>query len=353
MKVLLNGAPPKMKNMGGVANHIHGLKEYWTIDVIYNVIGKRKPKPQNGKYWILWDILKFIFKLFFLKPNAVWINPSITKNSLKRDFLFLRIACFFRVKVVVFIHGFDFNNFNTINKEWLKKNLNKAVFIMVLANDFKEKLRSIGVVVPIEITTTKVEDSLIREFNILDKNYKEKKILFLSRIEKTKGIYETIDAFRILKNEFSDITLQISGTGSELDAVKQYVRSKDIRDVEFTGLIKDEAVKNAYKSSLLYIMPTYYGEGMPTTILEAMAFGLPIITRPVGGIADFFKNGEMGYMTESKDPKIYADKMRELLTNQLLAREMGVFNYNYAKKTFYASIVAAQIESFFQKYIHN
>lgn len=43
----------------------------------------------------------------------------------------------------------------------------------------------------------------------------------------------------------------------------------------------------------------FYGEGMPISVLEAMAFSMPVITRNVGGIKDFFINGEMGFCTDS------------------------------------------------------
>ncbi len=351
MRILLNGAPLKMRNNGGVANHIHGLRKYWTIDVRYNVIGKRVPKPQNGKYWLIWDLIKFVFKLLFLRPNAVWINPSISKNALKRDFLFLNIAYRLGVDVVVFIHGFNLVNLKSIDKIWLRKNLNKAVFILVLAQDFKNRLREIGVTVPIELTTTKVEDSLVSDFNIENKDYKNtNKLLFLARVEKEKGIYETIDTFALLKNDFPNLSLQISGGGKELIPAQDYVRKNGIKDVTFTGFITENDIKDAYSSALLLLL-TSHGEGMPTNVLEGMAFGLPIITRPVGGLVDFFQNNKMGFISSSLQPEDFAKGIKPLIENRELLKQIGVFNYNYAKEHFYASKVANDIESLLKKYI--
>lgn len=62
---------------------------------------------------------------------------------------------------------------------------------------------------------------------------------------------------------------------------------KDLSDVIFTGRLAGEALKND-KNALLLLLTTH-GEGMPTVVLEAMAFGLPILTRNVGGLVDFPK----------------------------------------------------------------
>lgn len=350
MKILINGPSEALKNKGGVANHIHGLKKYWTEKFIYNAVGNRGSKQGSGKYWLPWDIIKFTLRLVFQRPDFVWINPSITKNALRRDFVFLKIAHLLNIKVAVFIHGFDLTNFGKMDPKWLASNLNKAAFIMVLAKDFKSQLQKIGVDKPIELTTTKVEDSLLDDFNIESKRYNSRKLLFLARVENAKGIYETIDTYAILKNEFKDLSLQISGGGSEVEPAKKYVKEKNITDVEFTGFIGPDQIKEAYKTSLLLLLLTSHGEGLPTSVLEAMAFGLPVVTRPVGGLADFFENGVMGFISESLEPKDFAEGIRPLLLDASLAERVGKYNYDYAKSHFYASSVAKQLESYFRKY---
>lgn len=92
---------------------------------------------------------------------------------------------------------------------------------------------------------------------------------------------------------------------------------------------------------------------MPTSVLEAMAFGLPIITRPVGGLSDFFENEKMGYLVQSLNPNDFAEKIIYLFDNQDSIEEIGEYNYIYAKKHFYASNVALKMESIFNKEYKN
>ena len=125
--------------------------------------------------------------------------------------------------------------------------------------------------------------------------------------------------------------LQVVGEGNALVEAETYTKNKGIKNVRFTGPLSGDALKTEFINADLYILPTTHGEGMPTSVLEAMAFGIPVITRPVGGLVDFFENGKMGYMIESLEPKDYAEKiellindLEKLITYQLIMQNMHV-----------------------------
>lgn len=100
--------------------------------------------------------------------------------------------------------------------------------------------------------------------------------------------------------------------------------------------------------SHIYILPTYHGEGMPHSLLEAMGFGLPVITRPVGGVIDFFEHGKMGYITESKDPAVLAELIENLIEDAELRREMAIYNFKYAQQRFLSSEVVKRLERIYK-----
>ena len=128
-----------------------------------------------------------------------------------------------------------------------------------------------------------------------------KTLLFLARITENKGVFIALDTFKILQQTHEELQLKVVGGGPDLERVKQYVAQNEIRNVFFTGPLDGEQVSEAFVQSDLYLFPTFHAEGMPTSVLEAMAFGLPVITRPVGGLVDFFVNGQMGEMIDSFD----------------------------------------------------
>lgn len=340
MKILVN--TPDINSLGGVANHYLGLKSYWSENVRYHSLGS----PKWRKILLPITILKFIFKIIFFNPDIVILNPSLGDGALKRDFFYQNLAKLLGKRVVIFMHGFNLDYAKTIDKEWAKKNFNKASMIFVLANQFKDIMQSWGVSVPICLTTTKVDDALLKGFNPEnDKTFNNKNILFLSRVEKAKGVYEAVDAFALLKPKIKDLTLTFVGDGSELEPLKKYVQDKGLSDIKFTGRLQGEALKNEYKNAILLLLLTTHGEGMPTVVLEAMAFGLPVFTRKVGGLADFFENGKMGYITDSLDPKDFAEAMIPYLEDIEQTKKVSQYNAKYAKEHFMASSVAKQIEN--------
>ncbi|MBO5173455.1 MAG: glycosyltransferase family 4 protein [Bacteroidaceae bacterium] len=346
MKILIN--TPHLSLAGGVANHYKGLKPYWNEKVIYNQIGKRSEKSGNGVYWLPFDIVKFIVKIIFLQPDIILLNPSLGKSAIKRDFLFLKIAKLFGKKTAIFFHGFNTDTIKYLNTEYLRNNLNKCECILILAKEFANIVKSWGVTAPIHLTTTKVDNRLIDGFDIATKNYNTQNILFLARIEKAKGIYTALDAVKILQEKDKGIKFRVAGTGGELKNAKQYAIDNNIA-VDFLGSISGDTLINEFNTANIYILPTH-GEGMPTSVLEAMAFGLPIITRPVGGICDFFENDKMGLLIESLDPQEYAKVIESYINNPLKNKEISIYNYNYAMKNFMASQVANKIENILKQY---
>lgn len=340
MKILIN--TPCQKLLGGVANHYLGLKDFWTEDVKYNTIGKRSQKGK-GILWLPWDIAKFIFKLFVFHPDIVLLNPSLGESALKRDFIFMKIACTFGFKVVVFIHGFNLEYAKSVNKKWICDNLNRASMVLVLASSFKAILHRWGVKTPITLTTTKVDDKLLEGFNIDSRMNYIPNILCVTRIEKAKGIYESLDTFHILQQKYPNLTFSLVGDGEELPAVKEYIKDKDIKGVRITGRLDGDNLKNEFKNASFFFFMSY-GEGMPTCVLEAMAFGMPIFTRKVGGLVDFFEQDKMGFITDSLDPKDFANAFERFILTPQSYNEVSNYNFYYAKNNFMASSVALKLE---------
>lgn len=335
---------PSFKILGGVANHYMGLHPHWKNHISYCVYGKRPHMP--AILCLIPDYLLFVFKLLFCKVDLVIVNPSLRSYQLKRDAVYLRTAKFFGKKVVTFIHGWDYDVASQFEKNpsWFQRNYGKSQFIYVLCSDFKQSLKKMKLNIPIVLTSTKVSDALVENFNIRTREGKIHQILFLARVEKSKGIFVTLDAFALLKAQNPNLKLSICGSGSALEEAKQYVAEHDIADVIFHGNISGEQIKKQFKESDLYILPTTHGEGMATSILEAMAFGLPIVSRPVGGVKDFFIDEKMGVLTESLCPEDYAEIISRMIGNPQSVKAMSEMNHEYAMKHFLASAVAKKYE---------
>ena len=349
MRILINTPCRSLIGGGGVASHYSGLQHYWNEKVKYNTVGKRsRTNKFSAALWLPLDILKFIFRILCFRPDFIVLNPSLSRNAIKRDMFYSKLAKLFNIKCVIMFHGFNVDNVKFQESkvaQWLNS---YATLVLVLSASFKEWLEKYSVVVPIEITSTKVEDKLLDNFDVLSRGGCVNSILFLSRATKEKGLFIAIDVFKILASKYPSLKFRVVGGGPDLDAAIGMARPFSDR-ISFTGELKGEALINEFVNNDLYLFTSYH-EGMPASVLEAMSFGLPVISRPVGALIDFFKDDKMGYLVDSFNPHDFIDPITALIDSPEKCRMISHYNYAYAKQNFYASMVAKQIEETLNKY---
>jgi len=336
---------PKLELHGGVANYYKVLRSYLPGDVDYFAVGKRSEESNLATVCrVMADYASF--KRTIPSYALICLNPSLAAKAVVRDGLLLRAAKIQRKKVIVFIHGWDKAYEAGLRKRWLwlfRRYYFQADAFVVLAREFDVRLREMGYQGRVFVETTVVDDSAYQS-NVepVTKPADTFTVLFLSRVERRKGIYEAIDAVNLLQATAPQVNLVVAGDGEELEAVKRYAATHGARRVSFSGYVRGEDKTRLLASSHAYILPSY-GEGMPTAVLEAMASGLPIIARPVGGLADFFEEAKMGFMTNSLEPRVFADLISALAADPKKCQEIGEHNRCYARERFMAPKVAGRL----------
>jgi glycosyltransferase involved in cell wall biosynthesis len=331
-----------INELGGISSHYRGLKRYFSKSVFYKTVGSRKGR--SGIFYLPTDIALFLMKLIIYRVNIVLLNPSLVINAMKRDKIFLLLSKLMRKRAVVFIHGWDKCYEKMVDRNPKKIDcLNKADALIVLCKDFKEKLMNWGIRIPIFLATTKVDDKLIEGFDVTIRNFDKIKFLFLCRIVKSKGVFEVLDAFQKLNKNGFNYTLSVVGDGPQLNEAINYSKNKKISNVVFRGRLDGAELSKAFIDNNIYLFPSYEGEGMPTSVLEALAFGMPVITTKNAGIKDFFQNGQMGLFCKMRDTDDIVNKT-ELLIQTRNLYSIAKYNHNFAKSNFLASKVAVKLE---------
>ena len=341
MRLLL--VTPQLSLTGGVASHYAGLHNYWTAQTAYCTQGHRHRLP--AWFWLFPDYITFIFRILVFRPDTVIINPSLRTYMLFRDGLYLLIAKAMRQKVVCFFHGWDIALAGRIKQspQWFNKTFGLADLTYVLCSDYRKTLEAMRFPSPVKLTTTKVEDTLLADFDLICRKRPVRNLLWVARVDRNKGIFVAIDAFANLITQRPDLHFTIVGNGCDENAARQYVKEKKIPNIVFKGSLRGEALAHEFTQGDIYILPSYF-EGMATSVLEAMAFGLPVITTPVGGTKDFFINRKMGFLINGYDPKDYADALAYLVDHPDVCQAIARYNYAFAKEHFMASSVAKRIE---------
>lgn len=356
MKVLLS--TPSLSDRGGVASYISSVIPF-LAKRHYVQCFEIGSTPNNSRiFHPIVDQIDFHRLLASTKFDICQVNPSLNLKSFFRDGLLIWQAKRAGLPVVVFIHGWrkDFEQVVAKQLLWFfKRTFGQADAFIVLASEFKNVLQQWGVTQSIFLGTTTVQESLLDNFSFESKILKirqaEKiKILFLSRLELEKGVFETVDAVCKLIAKKLPVVLSIAGDGPVMDGLRRYIAGKKLPDktIRLLGYVKGAEKKAAFADNHLYCFPTYYGEGLPTSVLEAMAFGMPVVTCPVGGIADFFEDAKMGYLCQSKEPSALDQLLEKLIADREKIIEMGRYNHAYAKENFMASEVAEKLNGIYQ-----
>jgi len=349
MKILIT--TPTLQ--GGVSNYFSVLSKYLSVKVEFFHVGSRTQErklPEVSR--LIRDYKQFVWQLRNNDYDIVHVNPSLGFKAFFRDALFLFIARLFDKHTVVLIHGWSMP-FERVVKSVFYPILKTVYFhsdaIIVLGEEFKRTLARLGFKKSLYKLIPPVDDDLLVRVdedsihNKYDSNQLSK-VLFLARVHKDKGIYTTVQAMAFVQQDYPEAHLTIAGSGPEIESVVKVVDRLRLAHCEFLGHVSGQAKAEAFWQADVYVLPTTTAEGIPTSLLEAMAFGLPVVTRPAGGIKDFFENDKMGFLTESTDPEQFAKFIKRLLGDRQRMKEIGVYNHQYAMQNFLASDVARKME---------
>lgn len=166
-------------------------------------------------------------------------------------------------------------------------------------------------------------------------------ILFLGRLEKRKGARQAIIAFEELKLLKPEAKLVIAGDGPLRKGLEQYVRDKDIKDVEFLGFIDDKTKIKLLKTCSVYTSPALYGESFGIVLAEAMATGAPIVAHPNDGYKWVLKDTGRLSLVDCKNPTAYAERLQLVMEDEGLRGVWQKWAKEYVKQFDYEKVVDA------------
>lgn len=346
---------------GGVANFVRILIKY--LDSVYHPIhfpiGTRKrgySRYRDGML-IIYKYIKLYIEINKLRPDVVHLNPSLNFKSLIRDWIFFMIIklAYRKQPLLVFFHGWDIKTEKIIEKFSIVKSififfLKKVNIIVVLSDTFKKKLMLWGV----------SSDRIIRIPTMFDgdlyaganKNhlFTGKQILFLSRLEKAKGVYELLEGFRLTLAEYPRLRLIIAGDGMERNNIIDWIHKKDLtKNISIPGYLRGSEKKSVLIGSDIFILPSSHPEGLPISIIEAMAAGLVIITTAVGGIPEHVKDGYNGIILSMPVPGEISRALVRCLNDPEFCQQIQANNIRQAWERYEAIKVTNNIQTLYQK----
>jgi glycosyltransferase involved in cell wall biosynthesis len=188
----------------------------------------------------------------------------------------------------------------TVN--WLTGLMRNEVDLFISPSNFlKEKLINWGVQKQIEVINNFVELSEF-EPNYLPGDY----VVCVSRLSREKGIMTLLRAMRKLPQ----IELKLIGDGPMQESIKNYIKKKQIKNIELIKYNGDEVFKLVRNSRFKIIASEWY-ENYPMVVLEAMALGKPVLASNIGGLKEMIMENETGWHFEAGNIKDLRAKIKQ------------------------------------------
>jgi len=160
------------------------------------------------------------------------------------------------------------------------------------------------------------------------------------RLIEKKGLPVTLRAFSTFLKKHPNATLTIAGEGPLLPELQRVVDELGITDrVSFTGFVSQEQLREIYYRSHIFLHPSQTGrdgnqEGIPNSMLEAMATGLPVFATEHGGIPEAIENGASGVLVPEHDDEALARAMLSAVQDPGLLSRIGPMGADAVRKKF-------------------
>ncbi|MCJ8211009.1 glycosyltransferase family 4 protein [Mucilaginibacter sp. RS28] len=321
-----------MQEQGYACDYFH----YAAKDGVTSKTGRASVLIQNA--------LKLVVKCYRFKPDVIYLNSRVERLAGMRDWLTIRIVRSlypFKTRFVIKSHGSDLDvlrdqtsRFGKCILPYLKRKVSGWLF---LSSEEKQLVVNEGLLPAAKVFVTKnivrpeqfVKDADFKKNNSIPDDHQV--LLFAGRLIAEKGVFEVVNAFSKIKDSVNAV-LMIVGWGPEEDALKQLVASEHLEDrIKFTGFIQEQEMNSYYANCDVLVFPTYFPEGFPMVLFNAIASGMPVITTRQRASADYLTQPENCLWVEPKDVDGVSKAIRMLLSSEQLQAGMKKNNQEKGK----------------------
>lgn len=334
-KVLIIGDSRKMK--GGVSTVIKTIESsfIWKKYHCHWV----QCQINSFKFLKVLYLLNGYIDAFFRIPfyHIVYFHTSVGIGQ-KILLPMLSYAKFFRKKVVVELHvGNQISDY--LNDGVFRYWINHVDLVLTLGKKWKDLLLSeTWVNTHVDFLYNPVPE--VSNITITPKKY----FLFAAYLDINKGYDTLIEAFSSVVKHYPDWKLIICGVGNVEDVKVRIRRAGVESNVELLGWVEGKYKMQLFKEAYAYCM-TSEKEGLPMSVLEAMSYGVPVISTYVGCLPEIISDGESALMYNYGDVNTLVKKMEMLIQSSELRAKLSANSKNIIRREFTKDVTMAKLDT--------
>ena len=313
---------PDLAAMSGVSTHVGlllGSHLSERFELVHFQVGSEGRREGAAARWLRLAASPIALLLAIVLRHAaiVHINTSLNARAYWRDLAYVLVAKACGARVVYQVHGGalpqKFFAGSALLTRFLRFTLRIPDSVVVLAEC---ELAAYREFVP-EQDVRRVPNGIdCRPFDTVPtvRSHADKplRLLYVGRIAREKGLYETLQALRLANELGVDARLVVAGGGEELPNLRRYAHALGLGSrVSFPGPAFGARKVKLFHACDIFLLPSY-SEGLPYALLESMAAGVPVLTTPVGAIPDVVTDGTHGSLVPPRDAKAIATALAAL-----------------------------------------
>lgn len=361
MKILfIAPLPPPMHGQAFISSYLLSVLKKENEVEILNTSKKINRNIINRISRII-KVIQYLLQSIIKSNNVDIIYLTISESFWGniKDILIYLINISKISKFILHIHGGSFYS-NILERNILLRLINLAIFkrakfILVSGNSHKRELRKYYTFKNI-ITCANYADEQIflSQTEVTKKTEKISllKIIYFSKMTKMKGYDKLLLAIQGLKDEVRKKieVIFVGGFESKHEEKVFYNLIKDIEEIKYLGIVKDEEIKRkVFKQGHVFCLPTSHLEGQPVSILEAYAAGCIVITTGPPGILDIFNDRINGFLIRENTPQNIALLIEMLVNNMPIIKRISENNIRYANRYFTNKIFIKNVMKAFRE----
>ncbi|MFD1139490.1 glycosyltransferase family 4 protein [Larkinella insperata] len=259
--------------------------------------------------------------------KIVHMHASSYGSFYRKLVLFLTSKYLFGQKVLYHMNGSEFAIFyeqsNPVQKRLIRFLVENVDVVVCLSKSWADFFRQHFRTKRLEVLHNIVENKAPQTPAKHKKPDEPLKVLFLGAIGARKGVFDLLDAIRQNREQVQGRLQLVIGGNGETEQLEHYLKEHQLEEiVSFEGWVTGDHKARLLADCHLFVLPSY-SEGVPIAILEAMSYGLPILSTPVGGTAEVVLEGLNGYLVQPGDKVALFDRLMKFQQDPTLLAQMG------------------------------
>lgn len=300
-------------------------------------------------------LLIFFRNVLLQRPDVAIIFLADGASAIEKGVM-VRIACAFNVPVMIFPRaGSLIRSYfsNRLFAAFVRNTLGRSDMFLCQGISFQKfAVQELGYSeesAPIIPNWTASEEHLqIGTHRNYQQNYTWPKVLFLGWLEEFKGVFDLLEAARILRGKAVDFHLTFGGDGAALPKARQFVEQHQLGEyITFAGWVDEEEKSDLLRSSDIFVLPSW-SEGLPNAMIEAMSAGLSCVVTNVGMIPDYVVDGRDALVIKPHDQIGLVKALKTLILDQSHRESISKNGLHLARSQFSlengASLLTAAVE---------